>query len=322
VDPKQNDCTTTYVDLLEGFFVALHLVDGHLHGGTILGNRPRALIHLGLQLRLFLDGQVPALCLCLLLFCACAFLDDGVELVHLFVKLAALLGHALLNGRDFELRTVTRLVRLVAQLDDGGHLILLFTQLFFQLLVDFVEHEALTTQIVDLTAQLLVVRQGFVELHQRLVQSVFQNAYLLVNDALLLLCSIHAANVLTLCDTPRDATLSAEDMTSHSNPTTYLLLDLGPHGANLLRELVQVLLFNLNLACVHVHLVVQPIERGVGHCFALRVASLQVELGFDILRRGNTFGHISGAFTTSMHHEITHVHHYHAAACHTSPADA
>eukprot|EP00906_Rhabdomonas_costata_P013858 RCo019866 len=89
---------------------------------------------------------------------------------------------------------VTLLIVKVGLLDDVCHLLLLLVELALELFVDPVKDHALPSEVVNLLAELLVLRQGLVELHQGLVQAVLQHSDLLAHHAVLLAADVHSAH--------------------------------------------------------------------------------------------------------------------------------
>jgi hypothetical protein len=91
-------------------------------------------------------------------------------------------------------RRATHLVRNVRALDHLGHRALALGELALELLVQRVEDDALAAQPVDPLAQLLVGRDRLVELDERLVQPVLEDAHLLLDGRVALLRRVDAAH--------------------------------------------------------------------------------------------------------------------------------
>ena len=127
-------------------------------------------------------------------------LDDAPEFAPLRVKLRSLPVALRAQRRDLVVRLVPGLVRDVGDLHDVGHLPLLLRELLVHLLVHLVKREPLAAQDVDLVAQLLVVGDGLVEVHQRLVELVLEDPDLLYELLVVLLRGAHASHCLLLLD--------------------------------------------------------------------------------------------------------------------------
>ena len=188
-------------------------------------------------------------------------LDHLPQLLPLLLELDLLLVGLVLERRHLLLRGVARLVRLVRDLDDPSHLLLLLRQLLLELLVDLVEDEALAAEVVDVLAQLLVVRERLVVLLERLVEPVLEDGDLLGDRLVVLAARVDPAHLLAL------------------------LPDLLVHQLHLLVELVDPPLLELDLARVHVARVLQlgdlRLRRHV--VVQLRVLPLQRELLLQLL---------------------------------------
>ena len=188
-------------------------------------------------------------------------LDHLPQLLPLLLELGLLLVGLVLERRHLLLRGVARLVRLVRDLDDPRHLLLLLRQLLLELLVDLVEDEALAAQVVDVLAQLLVVRERLVVLLERLVEPVLEDGDLLGDRLVVLAARVDPAHLLAL------------------------LPDLLVHQLHLLVELVDPPLLELDLARVHVARVLQlgdlRLRRHV--VVQLRVLPLQRQLLLQLL---------------------------------------
>jgi len=115
------------------------------------------------------------------------------QLLELLLKVGLFLFRVLFQYLQLRLRALPELVRVLAVFDDRGHLFLLLMQLALQLLVDSIEDHSLSPVLVNLSAQIAVLRHRLVELHQVLLEFVLQQSNLL-RDKLVVDCRcIHSS---------------------------------------------------------------------------------------------------------------------------------
>ena len=166
-------------------------------------------------------------------------LDDPAEFAPLRVELRSLPVTLRPQRRDLVARLVPRFVRDVGDLHDVGHLAFLLAEFLVHLFVNLVKGDALAPQHVNLIPQLLVLRDGLVEVHEGLVELVLQHPHLLDELLVVLLRGADAAH-------------------------GFLLLDDRSFGEReVLVELLDAAALHLDLACVEVAKVGQSHDLGV-----------------------------------------------------------
>ena len=166
-------------------------------------------------------------------------LDDPAEFAPLRVELRSLPVTLRPQRRDLVARLVPRFVRDVGDLHDVGHLSFLLAEFLVHLFVNLVKGHALAPQHVNLIPQLLVLRDGLVEVHEGLVELVLQHPHLLDELLVVLLRGADAAH-------------------------GFLLLDDRSFGEReVLVELLDAAALHLDLACVEVAEVGQSHDLGV-----------------------------------------------------------
>mmetsp|Transcript_3038 Transcript_3038/g.8004 ORF Transcript_3038/g.8004 Transcript_3038/m.8004 type:complete len:417 (-) Transcript_3038:318-1568(-) len=200
------------LDLLERVLVRVHLLDVRVDGRLVLGHPPVRAAHLALELLLVVERELAAQ----LRVRHRVRLEPRLQiarhgLVHLEVlvqcvaqrfplrlELALLALGRLAHARGGGVQPVSLLVRDVGRLDHLSHRALLLAELALELLVQRVEDEALAPQVVDLLAQLLVVRDRLVELDERLVEPVLEHLHLAVDRRIRLRRRVDAAHGLAV----------------------------------------------------------------------------------------------------------------------------
>mmetsp|Transcript_14857 Transcript_14857/g.43647 ORF Transcript_14857/g.43647 Transcript_14857/m.43647 type:complete len:450 (+) Transcript_14857:510-1859(+) len=148
--------------------------------------------HLEQLLRLALARRELALALALAL--TLVLLDDARELAPLLLKARHLLLGLQLEHVHLRNCLLLGLKRHVGKLDRLRHRLFQLGQLALQRCVNAEEHDLLAAQIVDLVAQLLVVRHTLVVLHIRLLQAVLKQLGLHLQRDHRLARGVHAAH--------------------------------------------------------------------------------------------------------------------------------